>query len=193
MPCLLLFTGVPYRKFFLTFTAREEQKNGPLTDKAKKEPEKARKMFTHKTLSGHPGHRFFLARCPGTENYVPWVPRIAHKSLTPGHPAGRLPPHQRVTGQNCVHLCAFLCPALQTRVPWTEVKLAPMTEKVALRGCKKGLLGRGAKSLPKVTCAWANKVCARATPCCASAMSLLLLRLQRPFSPPLKHRPEQLI
>ena len=31
---------------------------------------------------------------PGEKIYVPWVPRIAHRSLTPGHPAGRLPPHR---------------------------------------------------------------------------------------------------
>ena len=61
-------------------------------------------------------------------------------------------------------------------------------------GGAKGLLGRGTESLPKVTCAWANKVCARATPCCASATSLLLLCLQRPFAPSPRHfGPDQLI
>ena len=33
---------------------------------------------------------------PGQKDYcVPWVQMIAHKSLTPGHPTGRPPPHQR--------------------------------------------------------------------------------------------------
>ena len=41
-----------------------------------------------------------------------------------------------------------------------------------LGGGAKGLLSRGVKSLPKVTCSWANKVCACATPCCAGATSL---------------------
>ena len=65
--------------------------------------------------------------------------------------------------------------------------------KVALRGCKR-FLPRGTESLPKVTCAGANKVCARATPCCVSATSLLLPFPQRPFAPSPKHfGPDQLI
>ena len=47
-----------------------------------------------------------------------------------------------------------------------------MTES-CLAGVPKGLLARGTESLPKVTCASATKVCARAAPCCASATSLL--------------------
>ena len=45
-------------------------------------------------------------------------------------------------------------------------------------GGAKGVFGGGAKSLSKVTCTWANKVCARAAPCCASATSLLLWELE---------------
>ena len=36
---------------------------------------------------------------PGKNMYVPWVLRIAHKSLTLGHPAGRLPLTGGVTSQ----------------------------------------------------------------------------------------------
>ena len=47
----------------------------------------------NKTLSDHPVTDL-LARVTGqTKNYVPWFPRIAHKSLTPTQPTGRLPPH----------------------------------------------------------------------------------------------------
>ena len=39
---------------------------------------------------GQPGHRF-LVGYPREKIYVPWVPRIAHKSLTPGHLPGGVP------------------------------------------------------------------------------------------------------
>ena len=55
--------------------------------------------------------------------------------------------------------------------------------KVVLQGAR-GLLCQGTKSLSKVTCAWAIEVCAPATPCCASATSLVLPCPQRPLRPP---------
>ena len=42
-----------------------------------------------------PWSPIFPVGCPGKKIYVPCVPRIAHKYLTPGHPAGRLPSHRR--------------------------------------------------------------------------------------------------
>ena len=51
--------------------------------------------LAHKQFLGHPGHR---SSRPGTRSlpagypdenvYVPWVPRTAHKLLTPGHRSG---------------------------------------------------------------------------------------------------------
>ena len=58
--------------------------------------------LAHKTLSaGHWSSRSGIRtkRC--------MVPSIAHKSLTPGHPIGRLPSHRGVTGQKDSCLCAF--------------------------------------------------------------------------------------
>ena len=57
-------------------------------------------------------HRVEKSTKLGTDKkiYVPWVPKIAHKSLTPGHPTGRLPSHRMVTGQKDLCLCAFFFP-----------------------------------------------------------------------------------
>ena len=51
-----------------------------------------------------------LGRGPGQKIYVPWDPKIAHQSLTPGHPTGRLHPHRKVTGQQYLYLCSFSFP-----------------------------------------------------------------------------------
>ena len=56
--------------------------------------EKAHKILAHKTLSGDPGHQSNQSGT-GQKIYVPWVLRIAHKSLTSGHPTRRLPPTGR--------------------------------------------------------------------------------------------------
>ena len=61
-----------------------------------------------------------------------------------------------------------------------------------LLGCKRSF-GPREKDAPKSHLR-ANKVCARATPCCASAMSLLFLCPQRPFVPSPNHfGPDRLI
>ena len=51
-----------------------------------------------------------LAGCPDENVYVSWVLHTAHKRLTPGHPIGRPPLTQAVTGQTCLCLCAFSFP-----------------------------------------------------------------------------------
>ena len=69
---------------------------------------KAHKTFSHKTLSGQSGHRSSQLGIRTKKIYVPWVPRITHKSLTPGPwPPGReTPPVTRVvTGQKDLCLC----------------------------------------------------------------------------------------
>ena len=57
---------------------------------------------------------------------------------------------------------------LQTRAPWPEVKSAQTTENCLAR-VQEVFWAEGPKRLPKVTGAWANKVCTRAAPCCANA------------------------
>ena len=47
---------------------------------------------------------------PDKKIYVPWVPRIVHKTLTPGLPVGRTPVTGGVTGQKDLCLCAFFFP-----------------------------------------------------------------------------------
>ena len=84
--------------------------------------------------------------------------------------------------------------ALQTRAPWTEVKSAHVIESCLVRAVQKVFGAEGPRVSQKVTCVWANKVCARATPCCASATSLLFLHPARHSASSPKHLgPDQLI
>ena len=73
------------------------------------EQNKAHKTLAHKTLSSRLGHR---SSRPGTQTkkvYVPWVPKIAHKHLTPGLPVGRLPGHRRGhRPKSFMFMCLFL-------------------------------------------------------------------------------------
>ena len=62
-----------------------------LCGKAIREQKRHIKLW-HIKLCRSPRSPAFPVRYPDKEIYVPWVPKIAHKSLTPGHPTGRLPP-----------------------------------------------------------------------------------------------------
>ena len=53
--------------------------------------EKARKTLSHKNSVRSPRSPVLPVGYPDKKIYVPWVPRIAHKSLTPGLPVGRPP------------------------------------------------------------------------------------------------------
>ena len=70
--------------------------------------------------------------------YVPWVPRIVHKTLTPGLPVGRPPVTGGVTGQKDLCLCAFFFPEL-----WKLLRNLP---------AKLGVLGRVPEKLLRCPC-----------------------------------------
>ena len=78
----------------LVIIARQFQTAPPQKQKFTKsifggEQEKAHKTFAHKYLSGRPRSPVLPVGYPDRKIYVPWVPRIAHKTLTPGLPVGR--------------------------------------------------------------------------------------------------------
>ena len=80
---------------------------------------------------------------PDKKIYVPWVPKIAHKSLTPGHPAGRPPPpHRTVTGQTDLCLCSFSFPELHTK-RLHRITIGVEIPSFYIRGFEKGLADRG--------------------------------------------------
>ena len=61
------------------------------------------KLFPVAPVTGPPG------RVSGQKVYVPWVPRIAHKTLTPGLPVGRPPGHRRGHWpKRFMFMCLFL-------------------------------------------------------------------------------------
>ena len=72
--------------------------------------EKAKKNIWHAKLCLVTSVTGLPVGYPDQKIYVPWVPKIAHTSLTPGHPTGRLPPHRTVTGQKDLCLRASASP-----------------------------------------------------------------------------------
>ena len=63
------------------------------------------KTFSHKTLSGHPG---LPGRVPGQKDYVPWVPKTAHKPLTLDTRPADSPPPDGHRPKRIMFMCHFL-------------------------------------------------------------------------------------
>ena len=67
------------------------------------------KLLQIKLFSGRPGHWSSRFGYPDKKIYVPWVPRIVHKILTPGLPVGRPPGHRRGhRPKRFMFMCLFL-------------------------------------------------------------------------------------
>ena len=89
------------------------QEKSPLPKGASREPKRHIKLLHIRLCPVAPVTAVLPVGYPDKKIYVPWVPRIAHKTLTPGLPVGRPPGHRRgppvtggVTGQKDLCLCA---------------------------------------------------------------------------------------
>ena len=92
-----VFGAFPIRAGAFAKLSRQSRFSGSSTPKTEVSVENLQACTYNSVRSSWPP--VFPVGYPNKKMYVPWVPKIAHKSLIPGQPTGRLPPHPTVTGQ----------------------------------------------------------------------------------------------